>query len=390
MIRKLMLSVVLVFAFNVLSVAAQGDLATEARFGHFVADASNVDVFFNGELVFEDYEPSWLSNFIDVDPGTLDVVIAPAGEGVNRPLVKVNSIEIEDGHGYSIALIGQSADDSLTGLVIDETEAIGDCDVSRNVVRITINNITGSPPISFYEGGEWIERDIEYGDYQTVCVPPFAPDTARAVAGDDLDDVIFLFDDEEDGFGGFWEPYLVYLWGLMGEYPGEADEDYYFGGGDWYTLAPDPIAFLEAFSGYGLTYDSEIFLEFDQILQAFRDTGLDEMIREEAPFTLIVPTDQALQALPAKTLNQLMSDPDALRDALLYHVLEGAYYDDDLREAGSLVTMQGSELEFVFDEDNEDYIYLNDLASVEDYEYPMLDGSVVYFINDLNFLLPND
>ena len=85
-----------------------------------------------------------------------------------------------------------------------------------------------------------------------------------------------------------------------------------------------------------------------------------------------------------------MSDPEALRDALLYHVLEGAYYDDDLREAGSLVTMQGSELEFVFDEDNEDYIYLNDLASVEDYEYPMLDGSVVYFINDLNFLLPND
>ena len=45
MVRKLVLSVLLVFAFNVLSVAAQGDLATEVRFGHFVADASNVDVF---------------------------------------------------------------------------------------------------------------------------------------------------------------------------------------------------------------------------------------------------------------------------------------------------------------------------------------------------------
>lgn len=389
MVRKLLLSMLMVMGAGVLSVSAQEDLATELRFGHFAADAPNVDVFMNGELLFEDRAPSRLSSFEEIDPGIIDIVIAETGRGINRPLVKLNNLDVQDGHGYSITLVGQANDNSLRGLVIDETEAMGDCDLSRNVFRITVNNIQGAPPISVYEGGQFIERNIEYGDYAAVCVEPFFADTARAVAGEDLDDPLFVFDSEEDGNGDFWEPYMVYLWGLMGEYPGTADEDYYFGGGNWYTLAPDPITFIEAYSGWGLTYDSEVFLEFDRVAQAFRDTGLDEVIAEEGPFTIFFPTDQALEALPAKTLNRLLNNPDAMREALMYHMVQGTYYDSDLFEAGSLVTLQGTELEFVFENEDDNFFYVNGVARVEDFEYPILDGSTVYFINDLNFLLPN-
>ena len=260
--------------------------------------------------------------------------------------------------------------------------------MSENVFRITINNIAGAPPISFYEGDEWIETNIEYGDYAAVCVPVFFADTASAVANQDLDDPLFVFDDDVDGFGGFWEPYMVYLWGMMGEYPGVADEDYYFGGGDWYTLAPDPITFLEAYSGAGMTYDSEIYLEFDQVLEAIRTAGLEDMLRNDGPHTLFVPTDQALQALPAKTLDRLMSDPDALRDALLYHMIEGQYYAADLLDAGTMETDARNGTGIYGGREYRRSFLPERRAQVEDFEYPMLDGSTIYFITNLSFLMP--
>lgn len=45
MVRKSVLSVLLVFALSLFSASAQEELATEVRFGHFAADAANVDVF---------------------------------------------------------------------------------------------------------------------------------------------------------------------------------------------------------------------------------------------------------------------------------------------------------------------------------------------------------
>jgi hypothetical protein len=390
MVRKLILaaslSLLLVFSFAAPS-SAQGRDA-QLRFAHFVADAPNVDVFFNGVRTLQGYEPTWLSTFIDVQAGSLDVVIAPEGAGTGGALVSATDLDLQAGHRYSLAFTGTN-DDPAT-LLIDETEALEGCDMSKSNFRIIVNNIDGAPPISFYEGDEWREQNIQPGTYSAACFPAFVSDTAWAVAGTDRNDVIFTFDADADGTSSLWEPYTVYFEGMMGSYPGTEFEDYYFSESNVYTLAPDPIAFLEAFNGLNLTYNGEIYLEFTKVIAAIKDAGLEDMLREDGSYTMFVPTDQGLRSLN-KRGQALLNNPDTLRDVLLYHIVEGSPNYDDLTSAGSVETLQGSDLIVTTDPEDEGgyYFYLNDDAQVDNYRYTMQNGWRLYFINNYAALIPS-
>jgi hypothetical protein len=378
----------LFIAAAITPLAAHEDTA-HVRFGHFAADAPNIDVFVNGDAVLEDFAAASVSDFLEFEPGTLTVAIAPTGEGMEQAIIGPEEVAVEAEHNYSVSVIGQAADDSLSPLVIDETAEMEGCDMSTSVFRILVNNIAGGPPISFYENDMWVEKNIEYGSYAATCVPSFFWDTGKAVVGEDLENILFDFDSEADGQGGYWEPYTVYFWGLMGEYPGAPDEDYYFGGGNWYTVAPDPVTFLSAFSGLGLTGDSEIYFQFDKAVEAIKTAGLDETLASEGPFTLFVPVDQGFEALPEGTLDELMADPEALRDVLSYHVVEGSYRYDDLIEAGTLTTLQGADITITPPEDEEDFhFYINGDTRVMNFEYPLPDGTIIWFIDNPTVLIP--
>jgi hypothetical protein len=367
--------------------AAAGD--GQIRFGHFAADGPNVDVYVDGDVVLEDIAPAVLTDFVEVEPGTTSVVVVPTGEAVDAPIFPALDVAVEAQHSYSVSVIGQAGDDSLQPLLIDETKAMSGCDMSTSVFRILINNIAGAPPISFYEAGRFLEKNVASGDYSAACFPAFAWDTGRAVVGEDLDNIVFDFDSEEDGSGGYWEPYTVYMWGLMGQYPGTPDEDYFFGGGNWFTIAPDPVTFLAAFSGLGLTGDSELYFEFDTLVEALRSTGLDELLSDGTPRTVFAPTDQAFAALPEGMLEQLMSDPEATRDLLLGHVIEGGLTYDDLANAESLTTMAQTEVVVGQPRTEEDFhFYLGDDVRISDFNYPLPDGSQVWLIDNLSLLVP--
>jgi hypothetical protein len=386
--KKSALFLILFLCIGLLPAAAHEDMA-HVRVGHFVAGAPNVDVYFNGEVVLEDFAPGSLSDYLEVEHGTISVVIAPTGDGVEGAVIGPVDVELEAERNYSLSAIGQVADDSFEPLVIDETTAMQNCDMSRSVFRIIINNVAGLPSISFYENDEWVEKNIEYGSYSAACIPAFFWDTGKAVEGEDLDKIVFEFDSEEDGNGAFWEPYTVYMWGLMGTYPGTPDEDYMFGGGNWHTVAPDLSTFLSAFSGLNLTNDSQLFFQFDTAVQALQATGLDETLAEDGPYTVFIPTDQAFAALADGTLDEWMADPQALKNVLSYHVVKGSYRYDDLIEAGSLATLQGSEITFTPPENVDDfYFYINSDTRVMNYEYPLPDGSIVWFIDNESVLIP--
>jgi hypothetical protein len=210
-------------------------------------------------------------------------------------------------------------------------------------------------------------------------------DTGKLVLGEDLDAILFDFDNEEDGAGGFWEPYTVYFWGLMGKYPGEPDEDYMFGGGNWYTVASDPVSFLSAFKGKGLTYDSQLFYEFETAIAAIKAAGLEDTLASESPLTIFVPTDQAFANLPESTLDNLMEDPAALKDVLLDHVVEGVPSYEEMVEAGTLKTLQGGELSITPSEDDGLTFGVNG-AKVAVWWYPLPNGSNIWFVDDRVFM----
>jgi uncharacterized surface protein with fasciclin (FAS1) repeats len=84
--------------------------------------------------------------------------------------------------------------------------------------------------------------------------------------------------------------------------------------------------------------------QFSALVNAVEAAGLTETLRNDGPFTVFAPTDGAFSALPEAVVDELMADPDALAEILLYHVVPGEYTLADLRDLTELETVQGGVL----------------------------------------------
>lgn len=83
---------------------------------------------------------------------------------------------------------------------------------------------------------------------------------------------------------------------------------------------------------------------FTTLVTALELSGLDEAIGGEDPLTvtLFAPTDEAFDALPDGALEDLIANPDALAQILLYHVVDGVKGAGDLLKERRIETLQGS------------------------------------------------
>ncbi len=83
---------------------------------------------------------------------------------------------------------------------------------------------------------------------------------------------------------------------------------------------------------------------FTTLVSALQQTGLDETLMGEGPFTVFAPTDDAFAKLPAGTLESL--DAETLTAILTYHVVPGTVMAADaMSMAGqSAATVQGEEI----------------------------------------------
>lgn len=82
---------------------------------------------------------------------------------------------------------------------------------------------------------------------------------------------------------------------------------------------------------------------FDTLVAALTEAELAEVLEGEGPFTVFAPTDEAFEALPEGTLEQLMlpENREILVQILTYHVLPGTVTSDQL-ESGEVATVEGS------------------------------------------------
>lgn len=85
--------------------------------------------------------------------------------------------------------------------------------------------------------------------------------------------------------------------------------------------------------------------QFSTLVNAVEAAGLTETLRNDGPFTVFAPTDGAFSALPEAVVDELMADPDALAQILLYHVVPGEYTLAELRGMTELETVQGGVLQ---------------------------------------------
>ncbi|HJC84308.1 MAG TPA: fasciclin domain-containing protein [Candidatus Corynebacterium faecigallinarum] len=99
--------------------------------------------------------------------------------------------------------------------------------------------------------------------------------------------------------------------------------------------------------------------EFNTLITAVQAAELEETLRGEGPYTVLAPTDEAFEALPDGTLDDLLADPTGdLADILKYHVIEGAVMADDVAgmDGETVATVQGEELTIEVDGDNVSFV----------------------------------
>ena len=106
---------------------------------------------------------------------------------------------------------------------------------------------------------------------------------------------------------------------------------------------------------------------FTTLVSAVTAAGLAETLSGEGPFTVFAPTDDAFAALPAGTIDSLLQDPEgALKNILLYHVVDGKVMAADVVNLTSATTLSGQDIAISLDGDT-----------------VMLNGSTAVIITDI-------
>lgn len=81
---------------------------------------------------------------------------------------------------------------------------------------------------------------------------------------------------------------------------------------------------------------------FTTLVNALEETGLDDTLEGDGPFTVFAPTDDAFARLPDGVLASL--DADTLSTILTYHVVADSVLAADVVELDSATTVEGSDI----------------------------------------------
>lgn len=83
---------------------------------------------------------------------------------------------------------------------------------------------------------------------------------------------------------------------------------------------------------------------FKTLAAALEAAGLVSALEGEGPFTVFAPTDEAFAKLPAGTVESLLKpeNRETLKGILLYHVVSGRVFSEDVVKLSEAKTLQGS------------------------------------------------
>jgi uncharacterized surface protein with fasciclin (FAS1) repeats len=81
--------------------------------------------------------------------------------------------------------------------------------------------------------------------------------------------------------------------------------------------------------------------EFSTFLDLARRAGLEGTLLDDGPITILAPTDAAFAAVDSEQLADLASEPETLREALLYHMIADEVPSSVITGPGFATTMSG-------------------------------------------------
>jgi uncharacterized surface protein with fasciclin (FAS1) repeats len=93
--------------------------------------------------------------------------------------------------------------------------------------------------------------------------------------------------------------------------------------------------------------------DFSTLVAAVKAAALVDTLSAKGPYTVFAPTNEAFEALPAGTVDELLKpeNKDQLAAILTYHVVEGKVMAGDLTDGQEITTVQGGTLTVGIDGD---------------------------------------
>jgi hypothetical protein len=273
------------------------------RLAQFAVDAPELEIFVDDVLyVAPDgsthVPPGSVSTHVQFPAGSYRVALSPVDAGAEGAVVGPEAFAFEAGHTYTLAVVGQFADDDVRFQLIDETEAFPD--VATISSRILVHNLKGAPNIDMIADGEIIISDLAYGEVATADQPIGSIETILFTAAGEPETVIF------QGGLPIWHRGTTYLLALSGNYPGEPGTDYFpipaiVYMGDITTVDGGSIALGDELEGevtapgervsYTLELEEEAVVNI--LLTALADSSLDAYVRlYDADGNLLVENDE--------------------------------------------------------------------------------------------------
>eukprot|EP00069_Balaena_mysticetus_P001658 bmy_03832T0 len=127
----------------------------------------------------------------------------------------------------------------------------------------------------------------------------------------------------------------------------------------------------------------EIEDTFETLRAAVAASGLNTLLEGDGQYTLLAPTNEAFEKIPAETLNRILGDPEALRDLLNNHILKSAMCAEAIVAGLSLETLEGTTLEVGCSGDT---LTINGKPIISNKDVLATNG-VIHFIDEL--LIPD-
>ncbi len=179
------------------------DGMTELSVLHGIPDLT-VDVYVNGSLTLDDFEPSDLAGPLSLDPGTYTVAItASDAADDSSPVLGPIDLPLEEGMSYT-AVAHYDADG-------DPTATLFTNDISETAAgegRLTVRHTAAAPAVDVWADGSVVFEDLENPDEVMADLPAATYEAAVSLA-DDTDPVLGPVDVTiEDGVNT-----IVYAWG---------------------------------------------------------------------------------------------------------------------------------------------------------------------------------
>ncbi|KAL3879184.1 hypothetical protein ACJMK2_031493 [Sinanodonta woodiana] len=114
------------------------------------------------------------------------------------------------------------------------------------------------------------------------------------------------------------------------------------------------------------------------LLDLINKAGLADVLRDQGPFTVLVPTNAAFAKIPQSDLDVVESDPGKLADMIQYHIVKGDVFSWDLATSEHLQSLNGHVIR-VYTTGNKHYF--NQAAAVK--EELQASNGVLYMIDEV-------